>query len=64
MQKFMVVCWYCNSEGSVIESGVVFYNSLAYARRLVEAYNSTGDYAQLYMLHGEGPECYYVYCNE
>ena len=64
MKKFMVVYWYYNGEGVLINQGVNFYDSLAQARIFVSVTNGTGDYAQLYMLHGDGPEGYYVYCNE
>lgn len=64
MKKFMVVYWHYNGEGVLINQGVNFYDSLAQARIFVYVTNGTGDYAQLYMLHGDGPEGYYVYCNE
>lgn len=65
MKRFMVVYWYYEGvEHKLVSTGVRFYDSLAWARGFVKATNCTGDYAQLYMLHGEGPEGYYVYCNE
>lgn len=64
MKRFMVVCWYYDGEHNFIGSNVVFYDSLAAARKLIYACITTGDYAQLYMLHGDGPDGYYVYCNE
>lgn len=64
MKRFMVVYWYYNSRGELCDTGVIFYDSLADARRFIYATISTGDKAQLYMLRGDGPEYYYVYCNE
>ena len=64
MKRFMVICWYYDGEHNFIGSNAVFYDSLAAARNLVYAFNTTGDNAQLYMLHGDGPDGYYVYCNE
>ena len=64
MKRFMVVCWYYDGEHKFIGSNVVFFDSLAAARKFVYTFNTMGDEAQLYMLHGDGPEGYYVYCNE
>lgn len=65
MKKFMVVCWfYGRQDHDLLATNVRFYDSLAQARMLVYVTNATGDYAQLYMLHGDGPDGYYVYCNE
>ena len=65
MRMFMVVCWYYGGEEHrLLATHVAFFDSLAHARRFVQVTNDSGDYAQLYMLHGEGPEGYYVYCNE
>ena len=65
MKRFMVVCWYYGGkENKLLATNVRFYDSLAQARICVHVTNATGDYAQLYMLHGEGLESYYVYCNE
>lgn len=65
MKKFMVVYWYYEVNGyQPIVTNVRFYDSLAQARFMIQVVNDCGDYAQLYMLHGDGPDGYYVYGNE
>ena len=64
MKRFMVVYWYYGKGSVFIRSGVKFYDSLAQARIFVDVTNSTGDRAQLYRWQSDGPEGYYVYCNE
>lgn len=65
MKRFMVVYWYYGrKDRELLATNVRFFDSLAQARITVQVTNDTGDRAQLYMLHGDGPEGYYVYCNE